>query len=130
MWAALPPIIIGLIATISGKGVARISGTLSQTSLTITPEFNYLLKPLGLYVAMFGCLMAYATLDPVKNRVIITWGSIVFLLRALQRLSLTRELYKLFNIPMTLNVLHCVYLAFIALVLWLLRPKVKPYHSS
>jgi hypothetical protein len=128
--ACLPPIIIGIVATISGQQVAKIARFLSQAAVTMSPEFNYLLKPLGLYVAMFGCLMAYTIFDPIKNRAIITWGAILLFFRGVQRLSLTKELHKLFDIPIALNILHSLYLFLVALIIWLLRPKKEASRKS
>lgn len=120
---AVPPLVFGLAAAISGDFVVKIAGVFSRAAIVLTPEIDYLLKPLGLYVLMFGALMAYAAVDPVKNRVIITWGGVVLFLRAVQRLVLTAELSDLFLIPVGLNLVHVAYLASLSLVLLLLRPK-------
>jgi hypothetical protein len=121
--ASIPPLLFGLGATISGKYAARYAAVLSRASVTLTPQLNYLLKPLGLYVMMFGVLMGYAMVYPSESSPIIAWGAAVLFLRAIQRLVITRELQKLFNIPLRLNLLHCAYLFLLALTLILLRPK-------
>jgi hypothetical protein len=72
---------------------------------------------------MFGVLMGYATVYPSESSSIIAWGAAVLFLRAIQRLVITRELQKLFKIPVGLNLLHFAYLLLLALVLTLLRPK-------
>jgi hypothetical protein len=121
--ASIPPLLFGLGATISGKYAARYAAVLSRASVRLTPELNYLLKPLGLYVMMFGVLMGYAMIFPAESSSIITWGAAVLFLRAIQRIVISRELQKLFNIPVGLNLLHCAYLFLLALTLVLLRPK-------
>jgi hypothetical protein len=121
--ASLPPMIIGLAGIISGEYAARVGAILSRAAIAVTPEINYFVKPLGLYVFMFGCLMAWAIIDPVKYRAVIAWGAILFFLRGIQRLSLTPELHRLFGVPVALNILHGSYLISLALTLWLLRPK-------
>jgi hypothetical protein len=68
-------------------------------------------------------LMAYAIIDPAKNRAIITWGALVLLLRAMQRLLLSRILHDLFDIPIERNLVHVGYLALMAFILLALRPK-------
>lgn len=121
--ACLPPMIIGMAGAISGEYAAKVGEILSRASIPVTPEINYFAKPLGLYVFMFGCLLAYTIIDPVKYRAVITWGAILFFLRGIQRLSLTPELHRLFGVPVALNILHGSYLIALALALWLLRPK-------
>lgn len=119
----VPPLTYGIAAVISGALVVKITAILSQGAVTLTPELDYLLKPLGLYLLAFGVLMAYAIVDPAKNRPIITWGAIVLFLRAIQRLVLTRELHDLFDIPVGLNLAHVGYLALMGSILLLLRPR-------
>src|ERR687895_1475057 len=86
--ASAPPLTFGAAAMVSGELAAAWASTFSLARIALTPELNYLLKPLGLYVLMFGGLMAYAIMDPVASRGIITWGALLLLLRGAQRLLL------------------------------------------
>jgi hypothetical protein len=119
----MPPLVYGTAAVVSGAHIVAITALLSSGSVTLTPELDYLLKPLGLYVLMFGALMAYAIFDPLKNRAIITWGALVLFLRAMQRLFLTNTLHDLFGIPIGRNLVNVGYLALMAFILLVLRPK-------
>jgi hypothetical protein len=119
----MPPLVYGTAAVVSGAHIVSITALLSSGSVTLTPELDYLLKPLGLYVFMFGALMAYAIFDPLKNRAIITWGALVLFLRAMQRLFLANTLHDLFGIPIGRNLVNVGYLALMALILLVLRPK-------
>jgi heme A synthase len=121
--AGLAPLFYGLAAMLDGRLLVEISGTLSRASFTMTPELNYVRKPLGIYVAMFGALLLYAATDPVRHRAVITWGALLLLGRGVQRLLITGELHEVFGIPMGLNVLHCAYLIALAVTLLVLRPR-------
>jgi hypothetical protein len=121
--AGLAPLLYGVAAMVDGALLVEISGTLSRASMTLTPELDYVRKPLGLYVAMSGALLLYAATDPRRHRVIVTWGALLLLGRGLQRLLVTRELHDVFGIPMGLNVAHSVYLLALGLTLLALRPR-------
>ncbi len=120
--AAVPPIVYGLVAITRGTLIAEVSSVLSRASVTVTAETDYLLKVLGLYILAFGLLLACAIRNPVKYRIIVTWGGLVFLGRALQRLLLTQELRALFDVPYGVNLAHVTYLAVLGLTLLWLRP--------
>ena len=121
--AGLAPLLWGLVAMVDGRLLVEMSGTLSRASFTLTPELDYVRKPLGIYVAMFGALLLYAMADPVRHRAIITWGALLLLGRGLQRLLITEELNRVFAVPMGLNVLHSAYLLALAVTLLALRPR-------
>jgi len=122
---ALPPIVEGIAGATNGTWVAKWYSFSSRATVTLTPEMNYLLKVLGIYLMLFGALMAYASTDPKQHRSLITLGAIVLLLQAFQRLSLTGELHELFNVPIWLNLFHGMYLLLLALALLWLRPKAS-----
>lgn len=121
--AGLAPVVWGTVAMVDGAALVEMTGWLSRASFTMTPEMNYLRKPLGIYVAMSGALLVYAAVDPVRHRAIVTWGALLFLGRGIQRLLITSELSEVFAIPAWLNVLHGSYLIAVAATLLWLRPR-------
>lgn len=123
--AALPAVVWGAAAMVSAELVAGLTSALSLASVRPTPEINYLLKPLGLYLVMFGFALLYAATDPVRNRAIVTWGAWILLLCGAQRLWLTWELHRLFAIPVALNLIHVAYLVAMGSALLLLRPSCR-----
>jgi hypothetical protein len=116
------PLLYGLAAMLDGGVLVEISGTLSGASFTMTPELNYVRKPLGIYVAMFGALLVYTTVDPIRYRAVITWGALLLIARGLQRLVISTELNQLFGIPLGLNLVHVIYLCVLGTTLLVLRP--------
>ena len=121
--AGLSPVLWGTAAMLDGRVLVEMSGVLSRASWTMTPEVDYLRKPLGIYVAMAGALLLYAAVDPVRHRAIVTWGALLLLGRGVQRVAMTSELHQVFAIPTAVNVLHGVYLLAVGATLLALRPR-------
>lgn len=115
--AGLPPFLYGLAAMADPDLLVGITAVFSAGSVTMTPELDYVRKPLGLYLAATGALLLYAARDPARHRAIATWGALVLLARGLQRLALTAELSATFGIPPARNALHCAYLVAVAVTL-------------
>ena len=127
--ASVIPIVYGMVAIIRGTLIGDVAAVLSRASVTVTAEMDYLLNVLGLYILAFGLLLAYAIRDPLKYRIIITWGGLVFLARAVQRLLLTQELHAMFDVPYGVNLAHVAYLTLLGLTLLLLRPSPDVHGS-
>ena len=62
-------------------------------------QFVYILKPLGVFMIALGFMAALAARDPVGRRGIIYVFSLLFFLRALQRLVFLNESSQAFTIP-------------------------------
>jgi hypothetical protein len=63
-----------------------------------TPQFSYLLKPLGAFMLVLGSLGVAAALDPLRHRLIVYGFIGVLLLRDLQRLVYHQDLQEAFGI--------------------------------
>jgi hypothetical protein len=50
-----------------------------------TPQFLYILKPLGAFMLVLGMLAGFAALNPLAHKTIIYGFAILFSVRALQR---------------------------------------------
>ena len=120
--AGVVPLLYGVAALLDARLLMDITGLLSRASYAMTPELNYARKPLGIYVAMFGALLLYTLVDPVRYRAVITWGALLLIARGLQRLVIGAELNELFAIPVARNLVHVVYLCALGTTLLLLRP--------
>ena len=121
--AGVSPLVWGTAAMLDGQLVIALTGWLSRASYTMTPELDYMRKPLGIYVAMFGALLLYAASDPLRHRAIVTWGALLFIGRGIQRLAVTSQLHEVFAIPVGVNLVHGTYVVAIGLVLLALRPR-------
>src|SRR5688572_18940465 len=72
-------------------------------SVTWTPQFVYILKPLGAFMLALGGLGVVAALDPFRHRVIVYGFAALLLLRDLQRLLFQREIEEAFGITPARN---------------------------
>ena len=120
--AGAAPLLYGLAALLDARLLMDVTGLLSRASYTMTPELNYARKPLGIYVAMFGALLLYTIVDPLRYRAVITWGALLLIGRGVQRLLIAGELRELFAIPFERNLVHVVYLCALGTTLLVLRP--------
>ena len=68
-----------------------------------TPQFVYILKPLGAFMFILGGLAAAAALKPLHHKAIVYGFVALFTLRALQRLIFQQELQAAFSIPSARN---------------------------
>ena len=121
--AGVVPLLYGMAALLDARLLMEVTGLLSRASYTMTPELNYARKPLGIYVAMFGALLLYTIVDPVRYRAVITWGALLLIGRGVQRLLIAGELRELFAIPFERNLVHVVYLCTLGTTLLVLRPE-------
>ncbi len=77
---------------------------LNNPAIRDIPEVFFLLRPLGVYLIIFGILMGVAAWNPVKNRSIITVGVILFVLRIIQRITTGTEFQSLLGVSPTRNI--------------------------
>lgn len=68
-----------------------------------TPQFVYILKPLGAFMFVLGVLAAAAALKLLHYKAIVYGFVALFALRALQRLIFQQELQTAFSIPSARN---------------------------
>ena len=68
-----------------------------------TPQFVYILKPLGAFMFVLGGLAAAAALRPLHHKAIVYGFVALFTVRALQRLIFRQELQTAFSIPSARN---------------------------
>lgn len=78
---------LGLCANLPAPQVQAVGSALLGLHLPDNPALFQLLKPFGVYVAVFGVMMGVAAWNPVKNRALISVGVVLFALRLLQRLT-------------------------------------------
>jgi hypothetical protein len=79
--------------------IARYYGA----SVDWTPQFVYILKPLGAFMFVLGGLAAAAALKPLYHKAIVYGFVALFSLRALQRLIFQQEVEAAFSIPSARN---------------------------
>ena len=94
-----------------GASVNLIPGSLPffaalyGAEMSFTPEFVYVIKPLGAFMVALGAIAAAAALDPLRHRAVIYCFVLLFVLRSAQRLLFADEIHSVMGIDTTRNLL-------------------------
>lgn len=98
LWfASLSHVIIGGGSMLSPESQRAVAG-LYGAEVEWTPQFVYILRPLGAFMFVFGLLLAAAALDPWKHRLIVYGLCGVLFLRTAQRVLLQQDIQDAFHI--------------------------------
>jgi hypothetical protein len=90
-----------------------------------TPQFSYILRPLGAFMVALGAIGIAAAVDPWRYRVLV-WGFAGLLgLRVLQRLALRSDIEQTFGIPAARNLTNAAFFLALAVVLVLLMLLIR-----
>jgi hypothetical protein len=82
-----------------------------------SPQFLYILRPLGVFMLALGVLAGAAALDPLKHRVTIYVFAGIFIVRALQRIVSASEIHEVFGIAAGRNIGNMIFFFALAAVL-------------
>ena len=96
-----------------------------------TPQFVYILKPLGAFMFVLGILAAVAARNPLGNKMVVYGLVTLFVIRALQRVVFGGEIYAAFAIAPGRNIGNAVFFVALAVALFTLyrfvaRSEVAP----
>ncbi len=84
-------------------------------SVNWTPEFSYILKPLGAFMVALGIMAACAARNPLRCRPIIYGFVVLFVARALQRFAFANEIAEVFGIDSGRNFVNAGFFLLLAL---------------
>ncbi|MAE66301.1 MAG: hypothetical protein CMJ18_18680 [Phycisphaeraceae bacterium] len=82
-----------------------------------TPQFAYILRPLGAFMVALGLAGIAAALNPVRYRFVIFCFSILLLIRVAQRLLFRNEIAEVFAIDATRNLANAGFFFALAVAL-------------
>jgi hypothetical protein len=85
-----------------------------------TPQFVYILKPLGAFMIVLGGLAAAAALKPLQHKTVVYGFVALFSIRALQRLVFQQEISSAFGIAPQRNLGAAIFFFALAAVLFVL----------
>lgn len=94
-------------------------------SVDWTPQFLYILKPLGAFMFVLGGLAAAAALEPLRHKAVVYGFVALFAIRALQRLVFQQELSSAFAIAAARNLGAMVFFFAMAATLFVLYRYVE-----
>ena len=98
-----------------GAGVNLVPASLPFLAMlygaevSFTPEFTYVLKPLGAFMFVLGLIAAAAARDPLRFRPVIYGFVILFVIRSGQRLVFGQEIAEIFGIDGARNLLAVLF---------------------
>jgi hypothetical protein len=89
--------------------------------MSFTPEFVYVIKPLGAFMVALGAIAGAAALDPLRYRAVIYCFVLLFVLRSAQRLVFAGEIHDVMGIDTTRNLVAVGFFLLLAAALLLLE---------
>ena len=91
-----------------------LAGWYGVTAQEWSPEFTYILKPLGAFMFALGIMAAGTALAPLQHRIVIYGFATLLGVRALQRLLFAAEIQDVFGIATSRNLVNAVFFLVLA----------------
>ncbi|MEW5959268.1 MAG: hypothetical protein AB1801_16175 [Chloroflexota bacterium] len=120
LWCVCAYHVIVAVGLNTSTGFLRLMAGYYGAHVDWTPQFVYILKPLGAFMLVLGGLAAVAALNPRPNRPIVYAFATLFILRAGQRIVFAPELYSAFAISSARNIGHVIFFLGLAAILLIL----------
>ena len=111
MWGACAfHVIVGLGLNLGSSGFVNAMARFYGADVKeLSPEFLYILRPLGAFMLVLGIIAALAALDPIRYRGVVYAFAALFILRATQRVLFGAEVEEIFGVPASRNVFQMVF---------------------
>lgn len=117
MWfVAISHIAMGL-ALLGPRRFRDMVASLYQANVDWTPQFDYILRPLGVFLIGLGLLASIAARRPAANRGIIAVFALMLAVRASQRLVHSQDIVAAFGTPAPRLYLQAAFFGVVALFL-------------
>ena len=110
---------VGLSVNLSDRFTRMIAAGYGAT-VDWTPQFAYILKPLGAFMIVLGLLAAVAARQPARYPAVVLGFVVLFAIRAQHRLVFGDAITAAFGIPASRNMLAMGVFVVQAVVLFLL----------
>jgi hypothetical protein len=85
-WVAAGHLLTGIMLFFSGAGGLAIAKRVYGAAFEPSPQFIYIVRPLGVYMLALGLLELRAAFDPWRFRAVLNVSILVFTLRQIQRI--------------------------------------------
>jgi len=110
---------VGLSVNLSA-GFTRSIAAMYGAQVDWTPQFTYILHPLGAFMIVLGVLAAVAARDPERYEAVVLGFVLLFAIRALHRLVFGDVITSAFAIPSSRNMIAMIVFVVQSVVLLLL----------
>jgi len=115
---------LGVGLNVSNEFV-RLVADIYGAQVEWTPQFIYILKPLGAFMFVLGVLAAMAARNPLGHRVIVNGFVLLFVIRACQRLVYQSEIHDTFAIAVGRNLVAMIFFFALGALLFVLYRYVE-----
>ncbi len=112
---------IGVGLHVSPEFPKMLAPWYGATEVEWTPQFLYILRPIGAYMLVMGMLAAVAIGDPRKHSAIVYGLALLLVFRGIQRIVFQGELLQAFGIETYRNLINAGFFAGLGILLFLLR---------
>jgi hypothetical protein len=116
-------ILMGILGIASGSWAAWGAHTLWHANVSVDPQFTYLAKFLGAYVAAFGVMLLFIASDPVRYGALVYPAVLVAVLRIGERLVFAGELKTAFGVGMDRTIVTIIVVGVLNAGLLVLKPR-------
>ena len=106
-------------------GLAPFMARVDGAEVNWTPEFSYIIKPLGAFMFVLGIAAAAAAMQPRKYRVVTYSFVALFVIRASQRFIFSEEIQSTFAITAGRNLGNIAFFVALAVALVVLDRLVQ-----
>jgi hypothetical protein len=110
-------VIVGLGLNVWPEFPKLMAGYYGAADFEWSPQFVYILRPLGAFMFALGVLAAFAVLNPLKYGAVCYGFSILFFLRAMQRVLFQAEIEAAFGIGPARNYTNAAFFLGMAIAL-------------
>jgi hypothetical protein len=116
-WICAGHVITGLAALISDERGLQFGALLYGAVFDPSPQFLYIIRPLGVYILALAYLQAMAVRDPWRYRAVIDVTLAVFAARQVQRYLFSEEIQATFGMSGDQHILRSLYFLLLAALL-------------
>ena len=92
-------VVIGVGVNLA-PGFPPIVASVYGATVDWTPQFTYILKPLGAFMLTVGLLAGIAATDPARHTAIVHAVAVLFVIRSAQRMFFADETLRAFGITL------------------------------
>ena len=124
-WICAGHVITGLAALISDERGVQIGSLLYGATFEPTPQFLYIIRPLGVFILALAFLQAMAVRDPWRYRAVIDATLAVFAARQVQRYVFAGDIESIFGIDGGQHLVRSLYFLLLAVVLLVARLRLR-----
>lgn len=121
LWICLFHLGIGVGLNVSPEFPKMVAPWYGATKVVWSPQFLYILRPIGAYMVVMGLLVAVAAVDPRKHSAIVYGIGLLLIFRGMQRIVFEDEIMQAFGIGAGQNMINMCVFGGLGILVFLLR---------